>query len=193
MSRADLRFLLKVIALVLLVVAGGVIAGFKIFAGGPDPVSLDCEDLAAEASSGVTYPVAEPVLERQTSDSARWCEFAGVGPDGTRDVVRVTVERFEGAAPSTVDGCAAAVEFPVRDGRGCLTNVDGAGTPGANGAIATIVLASGDLRVQVDARMSAVTLTRLEGLAVGAGQGLEAFVLADLARFAEAARELAGQ
>jgi len=183
MSRADLKFLLKVIAFVLLVIAGGVVAGFKILSG-PDPVSLDCKAFATKASTGAVYPVAEATLERQTSDSAKWCELAGVGPDGARDVVKVTVERFEDDASSKMDGCDQAA--------GCLMMVDGAGTPGSNGATATIVLADGDLRVEVEARLSATTLQRVEGLAAGAGQTTEAFVLGDLARFADAAAELAG-
>ncbi|MEV0648918.1 hypothetical protein AB0I28_27060 [Phytomonospora sp. NPDC050363] len=186
MSRADLRFLLKVIALVGLVLAGGVVAGFKVF-GGPDSVAVDCADFAAKASSGAIYATAEPVLERQTSDAAKWCEFSGVGSDGTRDKVRVTVEGFGEDAPSDVDDCGEPLRLGDNE-QGCLQMVEGAGTPGSNGAVVRLVRVEGDLRIELEARLSAATLRRVEQLA--AGQGVEAFTLADLARFTEAAKEL---
>lgn len=190
MSRADLRFLLKVIALVLLVIAGGVIAFVKL-TGGPDPVVVDCEALAERSSGGAVYSRLEAVLERSTAEHVKWCQLSGAGPEGVRDLVTVTVERFEDKAPSTLDECFAPVEV-AGGGSGCLDFVDGAGTPGSNGATVLMVLADGDLRVELEARMSAPTLRQAEQLAAGAGQGVEAFVLADLARFTEAAAALTG-
>lgn len=167
MSRADLKFLLKVIAIVLLLIAGGVAAVLKLT--GPGPVALDCA-LVAKAS-GELYPS----IAVSAHPKPALCEL-----DARGDRVDVTVTRADAAGDKGGSGCATPV--PTEGGEGCVTVVEGSGTPGSNGAEARLLIREGDLRALVTARLSGASYSR-----AGEHSPADAYVLAQLTPLARAA------
>ncbi|GLZ81503.1 hypothetical protein Afil01_63100 [Actinorhabdospora filicis] len=162
MSRADLKFLLKVIAVVLLLIAGSVTAVLKLT--GPGPVALDCAPVAKTASE--LYPSVSVAGHPKPAV----CEL-----DAGEDRLVVTVSRDD-----TGSGCQSPLK--TEGGEGCLTVVEGSGTPGSNGAEARLLIRDGDLRALVTARMSGATLAR-----AGDHPPVDAYVLAQLTPLARAA------
>lgn len=156
MSRADLRFLLKVVAIVVLLVAGGVVALVKAASG---DVALDCGSLGG---AGELYPA----LSVTGHPSPAVCELSS--ESGDRVEVRVSRKKPASGCPGAADGCVTAVE--------------GAGTPGSNGAEARVAVRAGEVWALVSARLSGGTYTR-----ASEHSPVEGWVLGELAVLGKAA------